>query len=91
MLRMERVQYRGIRIALGLMCSTPKNSLGILSDITPLAERFVYLNFKYLVAVFYRLEHPLKKRLKTLRELGRCIAGYSDVLPLIIVASELFT
>jgi hypothetical protein len=25
---LERVQYRGIRLALGLMCSTPNNSLG---------------------------------------------------------------
>jgi hypothetical protein len=93
MLRLERVQYRGIRIALGLMCSTPNNSLGVLSGMAPLAERFVYLNFRYLVAVFYRLDHPLKRRLETLRELslGRCIAGYSDVLPLNIVASESFT
>jgi hypothetical protein len=71
----ERVQYRGIRIALGLMCSTP-NSLGVLSSIAPLAERFVYLNFRYLVAVFNRLDHSLKRRLETR------IAGYSDVLPL---------
>jgi hypothetical protein len=53
----------------------------------------VYLNFRYLVAVLYRLDHPLKRRLKTLRELnlGRCIAGYSDLLPLNIVSSESFT
>jgi hypothetical protein len=56
----------------------------------------VYLNFRYLVAVFYRLEHPLKRRLLILRErrelnLGRCIAGYSDVLPRNIVLSESFT
>jgi hypothetical protein len=45
------------------------------------------------VAVFYRLDHPLRKRLKTLRELnlGRCIAGYSDVFPLNVVPSESFT
>jgi hypothetical protein len=56
------------------------------------AERFVYLNFKYLVAVFC-LDHPLKKRLKTLRQLnlGRYIASYFDVLPLNIVLSESFT
>jgi hypothetical protein len=86
MLRLERVQYRGIRIALGLMCSTPNNSMA------PLAEGFVYLNFIYLVAVFYRFDHPLKRRLETLREvnLGRCVAGYSDVLPLNIVSSGSF-
>jgi hypothetical protein len=91
MLRLERVQYRGIRIALGLIFS--KNSLGILSGIAPLAERFVYLNFRCFVAVFYRLDHPLEKRLETLRELnlGRCIAGYCDVLPLNIVSSASFT
>jgi hypothetical protein len=46
-----------------------------------LAERFVYLNVRYLVAVFYRLDHPLKRRLETLKEL---------VLPLNIVSSESF-
>jgi hypothetical protein len=44
MLRLERVQYRGIKIALGLMYSTPNNSLGVLSGIAPLAEMFVILN-----------------------------------------------
>jgi hypothetical protein len=45
------------------------------------------------VAVFYRLDYPLKRRLETLKELnmGRCIAGYSDILPLYIVSSESFT
>jgi hypothetical protein len=70
------------------MCSTPNNSLRLLSGIAPLAERFVNLNFRYLVAIFYRLDYPLKRRLQTLEELnlGRCIAGYSDVLPLNIVS-----
>jgi hypothetical protein len=93
MLQLERVQYRGIKIAVGLMCSTPNNSLGVLSGIAPLAERFVYLNIRYLEAVFCRLDHPLKRKLETLGELnsGRCIAGYSDVLPLNVVPSESFT
>jgi hypothetical protein len=48
----------------------------------------LYLNFRYLV--FYRLDHPLKRRLEILRELnlGSCIAGYSNVLLLNIVSSE---
>jgi hypothetical protein len=75
------------------MCSTPHNSLRVLSGIAHLAERFVYLNFRYLVAVFYRLDHPLKRRLETLGELNldHCIAGYSDFLPLNVVPSESFT
>jgi hypothetical protein len=54
------------------------------SAIAPLAERFVYLNFRYLVTVFYRIDQPMKKRLKTLKKLniGHCIASYSDVLQL---------
>jgi hypothetical protein len=63
MLRLERVQYRGIRLALGLMCSTSNNSLGVLSGMPPLPEKFIYLYSRYLVAVFYRLGHPLKKKL----------------------------
>jgi hypothetical protein len=87
------IDYRGIRIALGLMCSTPNNSLRVLSGIAPLGERFLYLNFRYLVAVFYCFDHPLKRRLETLGELNlrRCIAGCSDVLPLNVVPSESFT
>jgi hypothetical protein len=83
MLRLEKVQYRGIRIALGLMCSTPNNALGDFSGIAPLAERFVNLNFRYLVVVFYRFDHPLKRRLEILSEL--------NVSPLNIVSSESFT
>jgi hypothetical protein len=75
------------------MCLTPNNSQGVLSGIEPLVERFVYLNFRYFVVVFYRLDHPLKRRLDTLRKLnlGRCTAGYSDVLQLNVVSPELFT
>jgi hypothetical protein len=53
----------------------------------------VYLNFRNLVAIFYRLGHPLNRRPETLMELnlGRCIEGYSDVLPPSIVSSESFT
>jgi hypothetical protein len=51
------------------------------------------LNFRYLVAAFYRLGHPLRERLEVLGALniGRCIKKYSDVLSLDIVSSESFT
>jgi hypothetical protein len=65
MLRLERVQYRDIRLGLGHMCSTPNNSLGVLS-VPPLPERFVYSNSRYLVAVFYQLGHPLREKLRNL-------------------------
>jgi hypothetical protein len=51
--------YRALRIALGLMGSTPNNCLGVLGGISPFAERFAYLNFGCFVAAFYRLGQPL--------------------------------
>jgi hypothetical protein len=53
----------------------------------------VYLNFRYLVVDFYRLDHSLERSFETLRKLnlGRCFADYPDVLPLNIVSSESFT
>jgi hypothetical protein len=89
MLRLERVQPRGIGTALGLMCLTLNNSLAVLSGIAPLAGRFVYLNFRYFVAVFYRLDHPIKRR-----PLGSWIwVAVLRVIPMFchyIVASESF-
>jgi ribonuclease HI len=67
--------------------------MGVLSGIPPLAERFAYLNFRYLAAAFYRLGHRLRKRLGVLGALnmGRCIGRYFDVLQLDIVPSDSFT
>jgi hypothetical protein len=75
------------------MGSAPKNCLGVLSGIPALTERFAYLNFRYLVAAFYRLGHLLRERLGVLGALNmsRHIRGYSDVLSLDIVPSESFT
>jgi hypothetical protein len=93
MLGLERVQYRALRIALGLMGSTPNNCLGVFGGILQFAEKFAYLNFRYLVAAFYRLGHPLSERHRVLGALnmGRCIREYFDVLSLDIVPSESFT
>jgi hypothetical protein len=53
MLGLKRFQYRAMRIALGLIGSTPNNCLGVLGGIPPLAERFAYLNFRYHVAACF--------------------------------------
>jgi hypothetical protein len=37
------------------MQSTPNNSIGVLSGVSPLAERCMSLNYKYLVTVFHKL------------------------------------
>jgi hypothetical protein len=44
------------------MQSTPNNSLGVLSGISPLTERCMYLNYKYLVTVFHKHGHSLRDR-----------------------------
>jgi hypothetical protein len=92
MLELERAQYRALRVALGLMGSAPNNSLDVLSGIPPLAEKFAYLNFRYFVAAFYQLGHPLMERLGVMGagapNMSHCIKGYSDVLSLDIVPSE---
>jgi hypothetical protein len=90
MLALEKVQYRVLRIALGLTGFTSNNCLGVLSAIPPLAEIFACLNFRYLVAAFY---HPLRERLRVLGTLnmGRCIKGFSDVVSLELVPTESFT
>jgi hypothetical protein len=93
MLRIEGVQYSGLRLPLGLKCSTPNNSLGVLSGIPPLPVRFVYLSSSYLVAVLYRLGHPLREKLRDLgiMNMNRCIQGHSNVLSMDITPSETFT
>jgi hypothetical protein len=93
MLKLERMQYRAIRIALGLMTSTPNNSLGVLSGITPLQTRIRYLNFRYFVAAFGKIGHPLKEKLRILESLNsrRTFTSFEAVNQLNIVETESFT
>jgi hypothetical protein len=64
---------------MGLMESTPINSLGVLSGVSPLAD---VPNYKYLVTVFHKHGHPLRERpsnpvqveLRNMYE-GICIGG----------------
>jgi hypothetical protein len=80
-LKLERLQYRGLRIVLGLMQSTPNNSLGGLSGVSPLAEICMYLNYRYLVSVFHKHGHPLRERFENLNRLNleRCNKGFALV------------
>jgi hypothetical protein len=61
-LKLETLQYRGLRISLGLMQSTPNKCLKVLSGVSSLAERCMYLNYRYLVSVFHKHGHPLRER-----------------------------
>jgi hypothetical protein len=81
MLLLERFQYRALRISMGLMGSTPDNSLGVLSGIPSLRYRFFYLNFRYLVNTFQKNGHPLRDRLEKLSDLSpqKCLIPFHQV------------
>jgi ribonuclease HI len=68
--KLERIQWRGLRIALGLMQSTHTGTVEILSGIEPLDLRFSYLNSKLLVNAFSKSGHPLKQKLEKLSDLA---------------------
>jgi hypothetical protein len=70
MVLLERIQYRALRISMGLMGSTSNNSLGVLSGIPPLRHKMFYHNFRYLVNTFQKNGHPLRDKLEKLNDLG---------------------
>jgi hypothetical protein len=91
--KLERLQYQGLWINLGLIQSTPNNSLGVLSGVSPLAERCMYLNYRYLATVFHKHGHLLRERLETLNRLNseRCMEGFSLVAQFTIQPSRTHT
>lgn len=48
-LKLERIQYRAIRICLGSMMSTHTGSLEVMAGIKPLKLRYEELNLRYLI------------------------------------------
>jgi ribonuclease HI len=68
-LKLERIQYRCLRIALGLMQSTHVQTVEIIANIVPLTLRFSMLNQRFLTNVFSKEAHPLKSKLHTLHQL----------------------
>jgi hypothetical protein len=57
-------------IALGLLQSTPNNSLKVLSGVSPLTERCLFLNYRFLVSVFHKHGYPLRERLENPEKVG---------------------
>jgi hypothetical protein len=59
---LERVQYRCLRIALGLMQSTHVQTLEVIGGVPPpLRMRFSMLNHRYLISAFSTAGHPLRQ------------------------------
>jgi hypothetical protein len=52
MLKLEGIQYRCLRIALGFMQSTHVQTLEVIGGVAPLRMWFSMLNHKYLISAF---------------------------------------
>jgi hypothetical protein len=70
MLKLERIPFRGLRIALGLMRSTHVQTLEVIGEVPRLRLRFARLNHKYLISAFSTGWHPLRRLLAVLSRLN---------------------
>jgi hypothetical protein len=70
MLKLERIQYRCLKIALGLMRSTHFQTLEVIGGVPSLRLRFSMLNHKYLISAFSTGGHPIRRLLPVLSKLN---------------------
>jgi hypothetical protein len=70
MLKLQRVQYHCLRIALGLMQSDHVQTLEVIGGVPPLRMRFSMLNHKNLISAFSTDGHSLKQELAALSRLN---------------------
>jgi hypothetical protein len=68
--KLQRVQWRALRISLGLMQSTHTGTVEVLSGVPLLNLRFSYLNRRFLIIAFSKGSDTLRGRLQTLADLG---------------------
>jgi hypothetical protein len=64
------LEWRGLRVSLGLMQLNHTGKVEALRDVLPLELRFLYLNQKFLVYSYARKDDALRVRLKTLTDMG---------------------
>jgi hypothetical protein len=81
MLLLERIQYRAMRLSMGIIGSTLNNSLGVLSGTPPLRHRLFDLNFRFLVNISQKNGHPLRDKLEKLYDLSpqKCLIPFHEV------------
>jgi ribonuclease HI len=91
--KLERVQWRGLRICLGLMRSTHTGTVEVLSGVPSLDLRFSFLNYKYLINAFSNEYHLIKTQLATLSNLNsqKITKIYDTVKNLEIQNAESYT
>lgn len=71
-IKIERLQWGSLRIALGCMNSSPNSSLEVLAGIPPLRYRLKFLLQKFMIKIFLRNFHYLKELWYDLRHLNIC-------------------
>jgi hypothetical protein len=62
MLELEKIQYRCLRIVLGLMQSTHVQTPEDIGGVPPVKLRFSMLNHRYLILAFLTGGYPLLQR-----------------------------
>jgi hypothetical protein len=70
MLKLEIVQYRSLKIYLGLMQSTHVQTLEVIGGVPPLRMRFSMLHHGYLISTFSIAGHPHQQKLAKLSRLN---------------------
>jgi hypothetical protein len=70
MLKLDRIQYRCLSIALGLIPSTLVQTLLVIGGVPPLRLGFSILNHRYLISAFLTGGHPLRRLLAVLSRLN---------------------
>jgi hypothetical protein len=70
MLKLEKVQYRCLKINLGSMQSTHVQMLEVIGGVPPLRMRLSMLNHGYLISAFATAGHSLRQSLAALSRLN---------------------
>lgn len=91
LLKLERIQYRAIRICLGSMMSTHTSSLEVMAGIKPLKLRFEELNLRYM-AKSITVDRQLISDLNVLKNLKpeHHLVSYYNTLTEMNVHSSIF-
>ena len=79
MVKLERIQWKCIRIALGAFPSTPTNALEVIANIPPLKERLCLAAKGYANQLLSFNSHPLVPHLEKLRSSSRSLPHFFEI------------
>jgi hypothetical protein len=79
MRRLERIQWRAVRICFGLMRSIHVLSVEVLASLPPRRQRLSFLNERFLVSVLVKLNDLLMVKLEELHRIwnnSKCLSEW---------------